>query len=80
MVAHAYATVPYYRAVMDARGFTPRDFRTADDLARLPLVTSEDLARASTVFNPMYCGVMGISLDVSFVMHTKIKSPYTCPR
>lgn len=50
MVAHAYATVPYYRAVMDERGLTPRDFRTADDLARLPFVTNEQLARAPEQF------------------------------
>lgn len=50
IVAHAYATVPYYRAAMDARGLTPRDFRTADDLARLPLVTGEDLVRAPEDF------------------------------
>lgn len=36
MVAHAYATVPHYREVMDGVGLRPDDVRTADDLARLP--------------------------------------------
>lgn len=46
IVAHAYRHVPHYRDVMDERGLAPADFRTADDLARLPLVGGEDLARA----------------------------------
>ncbi|MRR57265.1 MAG: phenylacetate--CoA ligase family protein [Deltaproteobacteria bacterium] len=44
MVAHAYASVPFYREVMDRRGLKPGDFRTADDLAKLPLISGEDLA------------------------------------
>ena len=44
MVAHAYATVPFYRDAMRARGLSPRDFATAADLEKLPLVTGADLA------------------------------------
>jgi len=50
MVAHAYATVPYYREVMDQQGLVPRDFNTAEDLARLPLITGDQLARAPGQF------------------------------
>ena len=39
IVAHAYATVPYYREVMDHAGLRPEDFHTAEDLARLPILT-----------------------------------------
>lgn len=45
MVAHAYDSVPYYREVMRAAHLHPRDFRTADDLARLPVLAGRDLAR-----------------------------------
>jgi len=45
IVAHAYATVPHYREVMDKAGLHPNDFRTADDLTRLPILTSEQVAR-----------------------------------
>jgi len=45
IVTHAYATVPYYREVMDGAGLRPDDFHNADDLARLPLLTSEQVAR-----------------------------------
>jgi phenylacetate-CoA ligase len=45
IVAHAYDTVPYYRQVMDDAGLRPGDFQTADDLARLPILTGEQLAR-----------------------------------
>ena len=34
MAAHAYATVPFYRDAMQARGLTPRDFASAADLAK----------------------------------------------
>ena len=50
IVAHAYATVPFYREAMAERGLEPRDFRSADDLARLPLVTGADLATAPERF------------------------------
>ena len=45
IVAHAYDTVPFYREGMARAGLTPADFRTADDLERLPLATADDLAR-----------------------------------
>jgi phenylacetate-CoA ligase len=38
LVAHAYVTVPHYRAVMDERCLRPGDIATVADLARLPLV------------------------------------------
>lgn len=44
MIAHAHATVPFYRDAMRERGLAPRDFATAADLAKLPLVTGADLA------------------------------------
>ena len=45
VVAHAYDSVPYYREVMDAARLHPRDVRTADDFARLPVLTGGELAR-----------------------------------
>jgi len=50
MVAHAYATVPYYRATMDRLGLRPDDFRGAADLAKLPIVGREELQRDSEAF------------------------------
>ncbi len=41
IVRHAYATVPFYREAMDGLGLRPQDIRTADDLARLPLIDGE---------------------------------------
>lgn len=51
IVSHAYATVPFYREEMDRAGLHPRDFRTADDLSRLPFVTGDDLASAPERFH-----------------------------
>ncbi|MGH8008124.1 MAG: phenylacetate--CoA ligase family protein, partial [Candidatus Binatia bacterium] len=45
IIAHAYKTVPYYQEVIDRAGLRPGDFHTADDLARLPLLTGDHLAR-----------------------------------
>lgn len=38
MVRHAFETVPFYRDAMQQRGLRPEDFRSAADLARLPLL------------------------------------------
>ncbi|MGA2261616.1 MAG: hypothetical protein ABSH28_09285 [Acidobacteriota bacterium] len=40
MVAHAYATVPFYRRTFDELRLRPDDIRDFDDLARLPLIDS----------------------------------------
>ena len=42
MIRHAYAHTAHYRAVMDARGLTPDDIRTPEDLAKLPLLEKDD--------------------------------------
>jgi phenylacetate-CoA ligase len=38
IVAHAYASVPFYADSMRERRLTPRDIRTVDDLALLPAI------------------------------------------
>jgi phenylacetate-CoA ligase len=43
LVAHAYAHVPYYRQIFDQRGLSPTDVTTVAHLARLPLVTKDDV-------------------------------------
>jgi phenylacetate-CoA ligase len=50
IVGHAYATVPHYREAMDRAGLEPRDFRSAEDLSRLPLISGDDLARTPERF------------------------------
>lgn len=42
---HAYQEVPFYREEMDRRGQKPGDFRTAADLAALPLIDGTKVAR-----------------------------------
>ncbi len=54
-VKHAYETVPYYRDVMDEAGLLPRDFRTADDLVQLPIVSGEEVAAAPERFLSSRC-------------------------
>lgn len=43
MVKHAYGTVPFYRETMDRLHLKPSDFRSADDLGRLPIVEKQQL-------------------------------------
>lgn len=50
IVSFAYRTVPYYRETMNRLGLCPGDFRTADDLARLPLLEREQLQRDPEYF------------------------------
>ena len=45
MVRHAYATVPFYRSVMEERRIRPEDVRTAADLSELPMISGSDLAQ-----------------------------------
>lgn len=50
IVHHAYETVDFYRREMDARGLSPDQFTTPEDLERLPLISAEDLARSPMDF------------------------------
>ena len=43
IIDHAYASVPYYRRVMDERHLTPSDIRTVEDLPKLPILTKDDV-------------------------------------
>jgi phenylacetate-CoA ligase len=45
IIEHAYATVPYYREIMDERKLTPSDFKTIADLPKLPILSKETLRR-----------------------------------
>lgn len=40
-IRHAYATVPYYREVFDARRLKPDDIRTPQDLSKLPILDKQ---------------------------------------
>jgi phenylacetate-CoA ligase len=41
LVAHAYANVPYYRALMIRAGVRPKDVRGAADLSTIPVTTKQ---------------------------------------
>jgi phenylacetate-CoA ligase len=41
VVVRAYETVPYYREVFEARGLTPADVQTVDDLPKLPILDKQ---------------------------------------
>ena len=45
MIIYAYRRVSYYRETMGRLGLRPSDFRTAEDLARLPILERHDLQK-----------------------------------
>lgn len=45
-VNRVYASVPYYRDLMDKKGVKPEDIRGVDDLHKLPFLTKDDLRDA----------------------------------
>jgi len=47
LVQHAYQTVPYYREVMKERKLHPADIAGVRDLAKLPILTKEDVRQNS---------------------------------
>jgi phenylacetate-CoA ligase len=47
LVRHAYENVPYYTRVFDEMKLKPRDIATLGDLAKIPLLTKEDVRKNS---------------------------------
>ena len=45
-VRNVWDNVPYYRKKMEAKGLTPEDIKSVDDLHKLPFVTKADLREA----------------------------------
>ena len=45
-VKHVYENVKYYRDLMDAKGVTPDDIKSIDDIHKLPFLTKADLRDA----------------------------------
>ncbi len=43
LIRHAYDNVPYYRRLFDSAGLQPHQISCAEDLARLPVTSREDL-------------------------------------
>lgn len=42
LINHAYKNVPYYRDLFKRNGLTPRDIRTPEDLADIPITSSKN--------------------------------------
>ncbi|WP_426577770.1 phenylacetate--CoA ligase family protein [Xenorhabdus stockiae] len=45
LLTHAYESVPYYTRVFNERGLKPDDFNSLSDLAKLPLLTRQELTQ-----------------------------------
>jgi phenylacetate-CoA ligase len=50
IIRHAYDTVPFYRQAMSERGLHPSDFRTVEDLSKLPLIDGLTLRTSTEAF------------------------------
>jgi phenylacetate-CoA ligase len=66
LVHYAYSEVTHYRELMDRMHLRPDDFRTAEDLERLPLLSKEELLDAPLRFiGAAYRGGKGLLLHSS---------------
>jgi len=45
IIHHAYEKVPYYRELFERAGVVPEDFKTAEDLARIPVTEKRHLRK-----------------------------------
>jgi phenylacetate-CoA ligase len=63
MVAHAFNTVPFYRDAMTRAKLTPADFRTAADLAKLPIIDRSNFRTSAKAFESS-SSRWGVDLDV----------------
>ena len=45
IIRHAYEKVPYYRELFDRAGVAPEEFKTAEDLARIPVTEKRHLRK-----------------------------------
>ncbi len=43
LLHHVYEQVPYYRKIFDERGLKPNDFKSLEDLDKLPILTKKDI-------------------------------------
>ena len=63
-VRHVWDNVPYYRAKMEAKGVTPDDIRSIDDLHKLPFLSKADLRDAYPY------GLLGMPLSECVRIHS----------
>lgn len=69
ILRHAYANVPYYRDLFDGLKLKPWDFKSLDDLKKIPLLTKDILrknfgnliAKNARKYNPFLCKTSGTS-------------------
>ncbi len=66
IVTHAYRHVPHYRESMQKAGLCPDNFRNAEDLERLPLLTKEEIVAAPERFRARgHAGTPGLTIQSS---------------
>jgi phenylacetate-CoA ligase len=85
LLAHVYENVPYYRKLLKKLGAQPSDFRTADDLKQLPVLTKTTIRenvkdfRAADIREPVVkvhtSGTTGAGLDF-FVNQSAIREQW----
>ena len=51
LLAHAHKNVPYYRRILKDSNMKPQDFRSVEDLAKLPITTKDDIRQHLVEFS-----------------------------
>ena len=65
IVSFAWREVPFYRDAMSAAGLRPENFRTAEDLALLPLIGKEEVIANPERFSPTRGNLSSLRLQSS---------------
>lgn len=76
---HAYREVPHYREEIERLGLAPEDIRTPADLARLPLLSREQVQREGERLTSRNLGEKGISFSSSGSTGTPITTVWDPP-
>lgn len=61
LIAYAYDHAPAIKDIMDAAGVTPADIQTADDLAKIPVLSKDSLIELHQ--KQLFGGLLGINPD-----------------
>jgi len=51
IIRHAWKNVPFYRRAMEDRGLRPADFRSVEDLDKLPLISKAEMREDPSIFH-----------------------------
>ena len=65
LIDHCYKNVPYYQRIMADRRLTPKDFKSVEDLCKLPILTKDTLRACAQELQAHNASRMKVSLAIT---------------